>query len=116
MKAAIILLIVLLAARAGPAPRRAPTADATGLRGPISAGEANAAAPATVTTGAAAKLRKAATRPPSLASPLPADGGQCRQTCAHGYYRCLAGDYAEQCPQVWTLCLAGCARAATDLP
>ena len=116
MRAAATLLIVLLAVTAGAdaATRRPSPVDTAGLRGPVSAGDAGAAAPTGAAT-AAVKLRKAVAASPPLASPLPADDGQCRQECAHTYYRCLSGDYAERCPQAWTLCLADCARAVADL-
>jgi hypothetical protein len=115
MRAFATLLIVLLAiaTAAGAATRRPSPVDAAGLRGPVS-GDASTAAPTSPDT-AAAKLRKTAAASPPLASPLPVDDGQCRQECAHTYYRCLSSDYAERCPQAWTLCLADCGRAASGL-
>ena len=114
MRVAIVLFSILLAVGAGAATRRAAPADAAGLRGSVSTGDKGAPAPVGATT-TAARLRKTPPPVPALASPLPLDDGQCRRTCAHTYYRCLAGDYAEQCPQAWTLCLADCARATAGL-
>jgi len=116
MRAVSTLLIALLAiaAGAGAATRRPSQVGAAGLRGPVSVGDSSTVAPTSAGT-ATAKLRKTVAATPPLASPLPADDGQCRQECAHTYYRCLAGDYAERCPQAWTICLAGCGRAATAL-
>ena len=116
MRAVTILIAVLLATGAGAAARRSATVDAAGLRGSVSAGDTGSSAPVASAPGtAAARLRKTASPAPPLASPLPAADSQCRMTCAHSYYRCLAGDYAEQCPQAWTLCLAGCARVSSGL-
>ena len=115
MRAATILLVVLLATGAGAAPRRSSPVDAVGLRGSVSASDTSSTAPVAGASTGAAKLRKTAAPSPPLASPLPADDAQCRLTSAHSYYRCLAGDYAEQCPPAWTLCLAGCARAAAGV-
>ena len=113
MRLATTFLIILMAiaATAGAATRRG-SGDAAGLRGSQAASVTGAASP---TASAAARLRKPATPTPPLAGPLPTDDGQCRRTCAASYYRCLAGDYAEQCPQAWTLCRADCARAAAAL-
>ena len=115
MRAATILLVLLVATGASAAARRAPPVDGAGLRGSVSAGDPSSPTSAAGVTTGAAKLRRAAAAAPPLASPFPADDGQCRLTCAHSYYRCLAGDFAEQCPQAWTLCLAGCARASSGL-
>ena len=108
MRVAAILLVLLSIAGASVG---AATPRQAGLRGPVSTD--GTAGPAPTAVAAAAKPRKAAATP--LASPAPADDGQCRRTCAHSYYRCLAGDYAEQCPQAWTLCHADCERAAAGL-
>ena len=113
MRLAIPLCVLLLiAASSVGAAARKPAADAAGLRGAVSLSDP-AIAPAA--PGVVAKPRKTAPAPPTLATPLPADDGQCRLTCAHTYYRCLSGDYAERCPQDWTLCLAGCGRAGAGL-
>jgi hypothetical protein len=53
----------------------------------------------------------AASQPASDVSAIPADPGQCRLSCAHGYYFCLSGQDAAFCPQSWTSCLGGCNRA-----
>ena len=113
MRAVAILLVVLFATSAAAAPQRAPAVDAAGLRGPVPAGDPGAGTSSPTT--AAARLRKTVAPPQPIVSTLPADGGQCRQACAHTYYRCLAGDYAEQCPQAWTLCRADCVRAGGGL-
>jgi hypothetical protein len=114
MRRAILFLMLLaaLAPNAGAAARHAPagpSVDAAGLRGAVSP-----------TTNPAQDSATAAARKPAPRSPIPpppalGGNGQCRLTCAHSYYRCLAGDYAEQCPQSWTLCLADCTRASAGL-
>ncbi len=110
---ALALLLLIAASSAGSASPRRPAVDAAGLRGEVSTSDP-AAASSTVTTPAT-KLRQTAPPTAPLATPLPADDGQCRLSCAHTYYRCLSGDYAERCPQDWTLCLAGCSRAGAGL-
>ena len=112
MRVALLLLIVLLADGSSAAARRPATVDGAGLRGPVSAGDT---APPSGPNAAvsAGKPHKAAK--PILASPLPENDGRCRQTCGHDYFRCLSGDYADQCPQTWTLCLADCGRGAAGL-
>ena len=75
-------------------------AAAKGLRGSQPAKPAKVAA-----------LGPNASLPASNASALPADPGQCRVTCAHTYYFCLAGEDAPSCPQNWSSCLITCNRA-----
>jgi hypothetical protein len=114
MRRASLFLMLLLAlspsARAAtPRPPANASVDAAGLRGTVSP-------TASPTPGnAASAARKSALRSPIPPPPTLSDNGQCRLTCAHSYYRCLAGDYAEQCPQTWTLCLADCSRASAGL-
>jgi len=77
----------------------APPAAKAGLRGPVTAQPAAAAAP-------------------PMTLPLPAygasttaaaqDRGQCRLACAQRYYFCLAGDMADDCPSTWGQCRAAC--------
>ncbi len=51
-----------------------------------------------------------------LASPLPADVGQCRLDCARSYYFCLAGDDADSCGPTWASCLSACNAPAPTAP
>jgi hypothetical protein len=100
--AALAVLLV------GAAPVQQPTvvnaAKASGLRGAQAANVAKTPAPAP------APILNASL-PTSDASAAPADPGQCRISCAHTYYFCLAGQDAPSCPQNWTSCLNDCSRA-----
>ncbi|ATQ40916.1 hypothetical protein [Caulobacter mirabilis] len=41
-------------------------------------------------------------------SPLPAEGGQCRKTCARDYYFCLSAEDEATCSPIWVKCQARC--------
>ena len=121
MRTISIALLISIAAAAGagaqttsarkaglrPAP---PAAESPSLRGPVSPDQSQ-----DQSQGQPSKPPP----PPSAAlmstlSPLPAaattrsDPLQCRQTCAHSYYFCLAGQDADVCPQTWGECVATC--------
>jgi hypothetical protein len=114
----LIALASLAASVVGAAPRGriavvAPQAAATGLRGSqTAAGAPTKAAPKTAAAVPAAPPVTLALRQSEAAPGASRDeGGQCRLTCAHSYYFCLAGEDAPSCPTSWTSCLADCGRA-----
>lgn len=43
-----------------------------------------------------------------IASPVQADGGQCRRSCARDYYFCLSSEDEATCSPVWVKCQARC--------
>jgi hypothetical protein len=99
--AALAVLLVGAAPVQPPVPAR--SVAATGLRGAQTVKTAKTPPPQQLAS---------ATPPPSGASTLPTDPGQCREGCAHTYYFCLAGDDAPSCPQNWSSCLIACNRPA----
>lgn len=115
MRAAVLILSLSLALSA---PAGAQTG--LGLRG------AQPPVPPAATTGApvlpapapfTAPSEAAVASPPvsplmSPLPPLPVDGaGQCRLDCAQGYYFCLSGGMADDCPAAWSQCRAACVVA-----
>jgi len=89
--------------------RAAPPASAPAdLKGPVSpdkvqASKDQAGKPAPALP---ASLMSAAAPPPPPAAR--SDALQCRLSCTHRYYFCLAGADADSCPVTWSECVSAC--------
>jgi hypothetical protein len=144
----MLIMVLVLAGLAG-APSQAArrltatapaTAEAGGLRGPVSpttnasgalptsiysplpagAGAVTAGSDAAVKAGLSPMLAAlVAVRPaasataglaPGAATTAPLDPTNCRMSCGRGYYFCLAGGEPTDCPSNWTRCLSACAK------
>ncbi len=81
-----------------------PQAEPAGLRG--AAGETSSEAPRPRGDLSALVPAPLPVRP--VSSPIPAEGGQCRKTCARDYYFCLSAEDEATCSPIWVKCQARC--------
>jgi hypothetical protein len=106
---ALFALLILAAPSAQAAARKPPPSVASaGLRGSETPGDGVAAAPPA--KPAPARLLSPTPRASLAVNGALHDSGECRLACAHSYYRCAPTQAADNCPVLWTLCLAACAR------
>jgi hypothetical protein len=123
MRPAAIALLVLSFVAAPAGAQTTTGAHKAGLRGPVAPDQPQGAAPQTsamTSTAAAtsapaspptspsAALMSTASLPPSPVFAARPDPLQCRQTCAHSYYFCLAGENPESCSPTWGECVSAC--------
>jgi hypothetical protein len=107
---ALFALLILAAPGAQAAARKPPPSVASaGLRGSEATGDS--VAPPPVVKPAPARSVPPAPRTPLAVNGALGDNAECRLSCAHSYYRCAPTAAADNCPVLWTLCLAACARA-----